>query len=863
MTRSTKSKRIIDLTIEGPKTFSSLDEVKESINGEIIKIALEKLNRIIENISDNSQNMPNNNSKTSKFTPNNLFINGKRGSGKTSILLTIKELLSKQPLNFDYSNLKNVEIAENLIDTSINTESLTFYFLSWLKQKLDENCFTDEPALLNRDKLLKHLSICLNKFPSSLPPRKLSKEDLLLEEIIDKSDIALRNELFKLIDLYIKERKVNAILMFVDDLDISFPPERLISLLTEIYMFLSHPKLIIISAGNYKNIQDIIFNYISKEFIKNEENARYYAKSFIEKIFSSNMVDIPTISWETLKNCKVKFHKGEDVITEEAKDFLQRLPILKVLNTGREEELYLPFFVRTLFSDISLRELYLILKGISNKISKLEQKEISSNTTLLYGFEDKISELCLSDIIQKVLGINLEIQTETRQTEKVGDKERHNEFLFILKEIDKILQEVQSLDKNYKTQKKNKYIGISLPFYAQKFTLIQLEEHLSNKFRNTKEKALFKLWFNEYLLFSNGISRGLLRLIFLETIRHFVELNEEPPVAARAVSEFINSWIDRRASFYELIKISESIYGFTPEIERYILTQIQFRKSEERIKKVIKVLFDDLEVPINTGKSKLTLRFLSRKPEGNENLSLLRTLNSFDNLLKHINSSIIFSINLKHKVTRNSYSDSLIFFISNFKDKILLSVKESSEDISVITRYLYMLQTYITLLDQIINILLKGEIKYEISWQIQEDINNIINENYDINKYLDNLDKYIKRLQSLSSPMSEFPVTHYVITGLEELKKEVENARELPREKKIKEIDHRKLNFNKHKIYITLYIGLLKVYSLATEKLKEIENAIKEHDDKEIPERIKNELLHGLKILKDILLKIKERAEQI
>ena len=255
--------KVIDLTkLDGAHSLGK--DFSTFVLGDEIKEALEKLLEAVkqgENLSGKEG-----------YTANNIFIDGRRGSGKTTVLLTLKEILEKEL----YRKEKNknwipeglerysFKVVDSVVDTSVNTASITFYFLGWLKKQIEENYESDF-------KLNEQLHRTIKLFPDYLKSCEKTCLDMSIdgdiEEKLDQSDLNFRKELFKLIDLFLEKESYGEkafIVLFMDDLDISFPPERIQKILTEVFMFLSHPKLIIISAGNYKNLVDILTCYIKK-----------------------------------------------------------------------------------------------------------------------------------------------------------------------------------------------------------------------------------------------------------------------------------------------------------------------------------------------------------------------------------------------------------------------------------------------------------------------------------------------------------------------------------------------------------------------------------------------------------------------
>ena len=128
--------RIIDLTaLEGAQSLA-LEKYENLVLGEQVKEVIDKIKEAIES----GQNIKNN---SDVYLPNNVFIDGRRGSGKTTILLTAKEVLEKtKSLNVSGKEQK-IRVLESLIDTSVNTSSITFYFLSWLKKEIEDKYYSN------------------------------------------------------------------------------------------------------------------------------------------------------------------------------------------------------------------------------------------------------------------------------------------------------------------------------------------------------------------------------------------------------------------------------------------------------------------------------------------------------------------------------------------------------------------------------------------------------------------------------------------------------------------------------------------------------------------------------------------------
>ena len=428
--------KVIDLTkLDGAHSLGT--NFSAFVLGDEIKEALEKLLDAVkqgENIKGSSG-----------YTANNLFIDGRRGSGKTTILLTIKELLennfkvdipeelepeTKKELRNLITELKkySFQVVDSIIDTSVNTASITFYFLSWLKKQIEKEYESD---LELNEQLHKTIKI----FPDYLKSCDKTCLDMSpdgdIEEKLDQSDLSFRRELFKLIDIFLERKsygKNSFIVLFMDDLDISFPPQRIQKILTEVFMFLSHPKLIIVSAGNYRNLVDILTCHVHNKIDRETEsclsldnNYANIAKSFLEKVFATYTIKISPLNYTYFMSCQIK-HSDEKESTN-VKNFLGKLGIFRILDIESTP-------CKILLSDLSLREAILILKDVKNKI----QKE-STNPENPF-----IIDLCFTDTYCKIKKINVPFPFETRIRAKIKDQYKENEIPFIMEYIETINQ---------------------------------------------------------------------------------------------------------------------------------------------------------------------------------------------------------------------------------------------------------------------------------------------------------------------------------------------------------------------------------------------------------------------------------------
>ena len=498
--------KVIDLTkLDGAHSLGT--NFSTFVLGDEIKEALEKFLDAVkqgENVKESNG-----------YTANNLFIDGRRGSGKTTILLTIKELLeNKDKLDELTTEFKeySFKVVDSIIDTSVNTSSITFYFLSWLKKQIESEYESD---LEINEQLYKTIKI----FPDYLKSCEKTCLDMSLngdiEEKLDQSDLNFRRELFKLIDMFLEKESCKGktfLVLFMDDLDISFPPERIFKILTEIFMFLSHPKLIIISSGNYKNLLEIISCKISEILNRSEKcleegKIRNIAKSILEKTFATHSMHIPYLTYDNLKTFKVIVDEDNELSII---DFLENIPIVKLLSFDSAT------IFKVLFNEITLREFILILK----RVKQIKQKY--KNRT---WEEIPIFDLSFSPIYQEVKNLKVLLSSDQRIHTYLSDSEKPHEFIYIAK---RVAEGIKNTDNN-------------IFFDQAEHSIITTTLNIQNK---SKIIALFWLWLNEHLLFMNGLISSIPKLITLELFASYSNTD---------LSEFIEFWKNLNFSIKDLL----------------------------------------------------------------------------------------------------------------------------------------------------------------------------------------------------------------------------------------------------------------------------------------------------------------------
>ncbi|TCK05171.1 hypothetical protein [Phorcysia thermohydrogeniphila] len=618
--------RVIDLTIEGAHSLG--ERWRERALGDVVEEALNKLVDIVS-VRGNSEG----------YTPNNLFIDGRRGSGKTTVLLTIKEILSKVS---EYEGIPeklkelHFEIIDDVLDTSVNTMSITFYFLGWLKERIEKEFSCEK-------ELLEYLYEAIKYFPSYLKRCNGNcdeiKEEENLEERLDRSDLKFRKKLYKLIDEYCKvlERKKTFIVLFLDDLDISFPLERLQRILTEIYMFLSHPKLIVVAAGNYSNLTDAVEKWIQVQRKETEENnndqknsRKDVAKSFLEKTFAVHSVHIPEISYELVRDyLKVKWQPGESSPEVSVKSFLEALPIIRLLSLDS-----LPF--RILFNGLTMRELILILKEVKKKIEnycEFRDGRFVFNDNLL---KVRIIDLCFSDIYQKVKKVKVAISFEGRYYFKADDLGKPSEVETLMLRLKEAVEKGKLPEFLYDEGRQS-----TLPL------ILGIEG-------KKKVGALFWVWFNENIFFMDGLMRNFPRLVLWEFLVKNILRNKHTNKGRfikqkdneKEILSFYNMWrslnfdldifADEYFELYEFLVGSEEILRVNlPNIHREnVFSPLESEemiiiKAGNEYLSLEKILFSFAEIKLPICYVTLSLIYLSDTPVSLKFLEVEKTLANF------------------------------------------------------------------------------------------------------------------------------------------------------------------------------------------------------------------------------------------
>ncbi|MET7021325.1 hypothetical protein [Bacillus mycoides] len=330
---------------------------------------------------------------------NVISILGERGSGKTSVFLTLKDTHSLKYENEDI--ILPLIVPDNMGETSDALGWIISYLakeVSKLHPKLKvkerqnvayngfNKCVEDEDSVLkiNFKNLRKAYEIRKNAYLSKILKRDEGTQEYINDKArIIQADQSLMENFNTFVNSLIDAKKeVNLdkeieplILIFFDDVDIS--AHRCPEVLETIRNYLNHPNIVVFVSGDFKVFSEIIcLEFLRKEGV----NSADY-----------NEVFIPI---QQLQDQEVNFFTALELRKERSQEYLKKvLPpsfrfYMKKLNDRDKSNFSYEFVEGSKVSGVTLAELLLRVENKGNKLTWVDNEAIFSkdNEKIPYAF---------------------------------------------------------------------------------------------------------------------------------------------------------------------------------------------------------------------------------------------------------------------------------------------------------------------------------------------------------------------------------------------------------------------------------------------------------------------------------------------
>jgi Cdc6-like AAA superfamily ATPase len=248
---------------------------------------------------------PNKDRDIIEFFATNIFVSGGRGTGKTSILLTLEKELREEAEN-------KCEILP-IINLSVNYTGIIFYLLSYFKSKVEEefkptSCCSSSELWELLDKLINNFPKFLKCFCNNDCSYLCNEE---LEILLDQHEIKFLENFYKFLDEILDSKHL---ILILDDIDLIPDSKILLRTFLELAVFLNHPKIIIIGAGDIENLKIRLLKALKKNIgdnnRENPNDEKLYEEmvlALIDKIFPiNNRIFLQKISPHILDKLKLK-----------------------------------------------------------------------------------------------------------------------------------------------------------------------------------------------------------------------------------------------------------------------------------------------------------------------------------------------------------------------------------------------------------------------------------------------------------------------------------------------------------------------------------------------------------------------------
>ena len=273
-------------------------------------------------------------------TPITIGLQGEWGTGKTSLMSLIKELLNESSIASSWVNTWEFSLFSK-------PETITPAILSGMLDNLKEECKERGIWTLNdesRDKFNKAMNFfgsIANQVIDKTTGVNISAANTGLDQNFGKSQVAeMKSSISTLLDDLVNDEKnpVNKIVFFVDDLD-RIQPKDAVEVLEALKNIFDIPHCVFILAIDY----DVVVKGLESKFgKKTKENEREF-RSFFDKIIQVPFT-MPTGAYNTKEFLKQKLKELEIVISDSNIEHLYKIASLTVGNNPRSLKRYLNSF---------------------------------------------------------------------------------------------------------------------------------------------------------------------------------------------------------------------------------------------------------------------------------------------------------------------------------------------------------------------------------------------------------------------------------------------------------------------------------------------------------------------------------------
>ncbi len=273
------------------------DEALE-VKDQIIKA----FNYVLNMAKEIEKNKQKNNFKLNYFNEehaNIISILGERGSGKSSVLISLKKILKEESQNIEYANdsytIKNCLFLPNLIDPSVIEDcgSILTLIISLLFKGFDEM-----ESSLSEDERRKIVNkfIKLSEIISILDNR--SKTNDALDDLLSNTEVYnISTKLEELIDNYLELKSKNAIykqlVIVIDDIDLN--QKGCYKMLEELRKYFCLTNVIVVISASLRDLTNVVSSYFNDNYKSNYDFIVYQ-----QVVSSKNKNDIYNYNLEQL-----------------------------------------------------------------------------------------------------------------------------------------------------------------------------------------------------------------------------------------------------------------------------------------------------------------------------------------------------------------------------------------------------------------------------------------------------------------------------------------------------------------------------------------------------------------------------------